>query len=141
MIMTCKNEIATFSLLKELFSLKLFSFLNFKTSSTKPIVFFSQSLSSCPIHVLFEFHPDDGAGSVTVEGRNGGAPLRRLLLVTYVPCGFWARLCTRLLADQALAKAPYALYRTTPSEVSFGEIGLEMAELRGKSICLERSRI
>ncbi|XP_045540793.1 leucine-rich repeat serine/threonine-protein kinase 1 [Papilio machaon] len=49
-----------------------------------------------------------------VWGRRGGAALRRLLLLSYVPCGFWARLCARVLADAALAGAAPDLYRPPP---------------------------
>ncbi|KAJ8705805.1 hypothetical protein PYW08_012851 [Mythimna loreyi] len=50
---------------------------------------------------------------LVVSGR-GGRPLRRLLLLSYVPCGFWPRLCARLLADQQLAEAPYSVYKLPP---------------------------
>uniref|UniRef100_A0A2A4KB68 Protein kinase domain-containing protein n=1 Tax=Heliothis virescens TaxID=7102 RepID=A0A2A4KB68_HELVI len=50
---------------------------------------------------------------LSVSGR-GGRALRRLLLLSYVPCGFWPRLCARLLADQQLAEAPYTLYKLPP---------------------------
>ncbi|XP_047039612.1 leucine-rich repeat serine/threonine-protein kinase 1-like [Helicoverpa zea] len=50
---------------------------------------------------------------LSVSGR-GGLPLRRLLMLSYVPCGFWPRLCARLLADQQLADAPYTLYKLPP---------------------------
>ncbi|XP_068625771.1 leucine-rich repeat serine/threonine-protein kinase 1 [Battus philenor] len=58
--------------------------------------------------------PPQDVGAALVEGRRGGAALRRLLLLSYVPCGFWARLCARVLADAALAAAPPALYRPPP---------------------------
>lgn len=44
-------------------------------------------------------------------------PLRRLLLLSYVPRGFWARLCARVLADPALAQYVPNLY-SAPKEVS-----------------------
>ncbi|KAM3958672.1 LOW QUALITY PROTEIN: leucine-rich repeat kinase [Aphomia sociella] len=40
--------------------------------------------------------------------------LVRLLLLQYVPCGFWARLVARLLADAALAEAAQLMYRPPP---------------------------
>ncbi|XP_063898870.1 leucine-rich repeat serine/threonine-protein kinase 1 [Helicoverpa armigera] len=40
---------------------------------------------------------------LSVSGR-GGLPLRRLLMLSYVPCGFWPRLCARLLADDPYSK-------------------------------------
>ncbi|CAG4936619.1 unnamed protein product [Parnassius apollo] len=49
-----------------------------------------------------------------VSGRRGGATLRRLLLLSYVPCGFWASLWARVLADAALAAAAPRLYRPPP---------------------------
>lgn len=55
---------------------------------------------------------------MALSGRRGGLPLRRLLLLSYVPCGFWARLSTRLLADAALAKAVPLLYTVPSAEVS-----------------------
>ncbi|KPJ18810.1 Leucine-rich repeat serine/threonine-protein kinase 1 [Papilio machaon] len=58
--------------------------------------------------------PGAGAGQTQVWGRRGGAALRRLLLLSYVPCGFWARLCARVLADAALAGAAPDLYRPPP---------------------------
>ncbi|XP_075989581.1 leucine-rich repeat kinase isoform X2 [Anticarsia gemmatalis] len=58
----------------------------------------------------------DSSPALSVFGRCSGRPLRRLLLLSYVPCGFWARLCARLLADAQLAEctAPHALYRLPP---------------------------
>ncbi|CAH0599523.1 unnamed protein product [Chrysodeixis includens] len=56
---------------------------------------------------------EGGPCGITVSGR-GGRPLRRLLLLSYVPRGFWPRLCARLLADNQLADAPHALYKLPP---------------------------
>lgn len=60
------------------------------------------------------------AGAVRVSARSGGggAALRRLVLLSYVPQGFWPRLQTRVLADAALAQAPANLYKLAP-EVTF----------------------
>lgn len=52
-----------------------------------------------------------------VSARKGARALRRLLLLSYVPRGFWARLCARVLADPALALLAPALY-CAPREVS-----------------------
>ncbi|CAB3231871.1 unnamed protein product [Arctia plantaginis] len=58
----------------------------------------------------------DSSPNLSIHGRCVGRPLRRLLLLSYVPCGFWARLCARLLADNQLAECaePNALYRLPP---------------------------
>ncbi|XP_037875630.1 leucine-rich repeat serine/threonine-protein kinase 1 isoform X2 [Bombyx mori] len=56
----------------------------------------------------------DHTGSITVSGRGGEMSLVRLVLLSYVPSGFWARLTTRVLADAALAVAAGQLYRLTP---------------------------
>ncbi|XP_022818770.1 leucine-rich repeat serine/threonine-protein kinase 1 [Spodoptera litura] len=69
----------------------------------------------------------DGAPKLCVSGR-GGRALRRLLLLSYVPCGFWPRLCARLLADQQLADAPYSLYKL-PAEMELDDTLTKALEL------------
>ncbi|KAJ0169751.1 hypothetical protein K1T71_014357 [Dendrolimus kikuchii] len=59
--------------------------------------------------------------SITISGRCGRHPLRRVLLLSYVPCGFWPRLCTRVLADATLNDAPHQLYRLT-AEMEVDEV-------------------
>ncbi|XP_072941247.1 leucine-rich repeat serine/threonine-protein kinase 1 [Epargyreus clarus] len=53
-------------------------------------------------------------GGVSLSARECDRPLRRLLLLSYVPRGFWARLCARVLADAAVAAAAPDLYRPPP---------------------------
>ncbi|XP_045457144.1 leucine-rich repeat serine/threonine-protein kinase 1 [Melitaea cinxia] len=61
-----------------------------------------------------------GAGGAVVSARKGARALRRLLLLSYVPRGFWARLCARVLADPALALLAPALY-CAPREMDIDE--------------------
>lgn len=42
--------------------------------------------------------------------------LRRLLIASYSPCGFWPRLITRLLADDTMSDIVDTFY-TIPEEV------------------------
>ncbi|XP_046975207.1 leucine-rich repeat serine/threonine-protein kinase 1 [Vanessa cardui] len=67
---------------------------------------------TCPV-------AEDGGG-VSVAARAGGRSVRRLLLLSYVPRGFWARLCARVLADPALAQHAPALY-CAPREMDIDE--------------------
>ncbi|XP_060809328.1 leucine-rich repeat serine/threonine-protein kinase 1 [Amyelois transitella] len=71
---------------------------------------------------------NEPSSSVAVSGRSGAPALRRLLLVSYVPCGFWPRLATRLLADNALAQAPPMIYNT-PKEIESDEAMAKALEL------------
>lgn len=47
--------------------------------------------------------------------------LRRILLMTYFPSGFWSRLITRLLADEHITEAIKSVY-VTANDVSYGMI-------------------
>jgi hypothetical protein len=58
-------------------------------------------------------------GSVTVEIKpetEAMKSLRRLYLMSYFPSGFWARLITRLLADQSMYQTVHDMY-TPPQDV------------------------
>ncbi|CAG9138602.1 unnamed protein product [Plutella xylostella] len=52
--------------------------------------------------LILEDHPQ-----ITITGRCSGRSLRRLLLLSYIPRGFWARLVTRLLQHQSVANQAY----------------------------------
>ncbi|KAL4703040.1 hypothetical protein ACJJTC_013051, partial [Scirpophaga incertulas] len=54
--------------------------------------------------------------SVSVTARSSMAPVRRLVLLAYVPCGFWARLCGRLLGG-ALPSLVRRLYEVELEEL------------------------
>lgn len=45
--------------------------------------------------------------------------LKRILLMTYFPSGFWSRLITRLLADEQLTEAIKSAYVPSNNDVSF----------------------
>ncbi|XP_064627387.1 leucine-rich repeat serine/threonine-protein kinase 1-like [Lineus longissimus] len=56
-------------------------------------------------------------GSVTVEMKpetETMKSLRRLYLMSYFPSGFWARLITRLLADQSMNQTVHDMYKPPP---------------------------
>lgn len=48
---------------------------------------------------------------------NPAVSLRRLYLMTYIPCGFWSRLITRLLGDRTIHKSMDELYKI-PGELT-----------------------
>ncbi|KAJ2939952.1 hypothetical protein O0L34_g6659 [Tuta absoluta] len=62
----------------------------------------------------------DSTSNVVISGRVGGFALRRLLLLSYVPCGFWPRLCSRVVADSSVRQAAQCLY-TPPTEMELDE--------------------
>ncbi|CAG9574165.1 unnamed protein product [Danaus chrysippus] len=65
---------------------------------------------------------------ISVSCRSGGRALRRLLLLSYVPRGFWARLCARVLADPALPQHAPRLY-SAPPELELDETVTKALEL------------
>ncbi|XP_041989151.1 leucine-rich repeat serine/threonine-protein kinase 1 isoform X2 [Aricia agestis] len=75
------------------------------------------SLSALP-HIE-SVHDEEANGVCRAHARAGGAALRRVLLMSYVPSGFWPRLCARLLADPALPTYAPQLY--TPPEMDVDE--------------------
>ncbi|GBP27199.1 hypothetical protein EVAR_15972_1 [Eumeta japonica] len=56
----------------------------------------------------------DTCNGITITARNGARALRRLLLLSYVPCGFWPRLCARVLSDDAVAECAPPFYKAPP---------------------------
>ncbi|CAH0730719.1 unnamed protein product, partial [Brenthis ino] len=66
-------------------------------------------------------HTPEAWAGARVSARAGARALRRLLLLSYVPRGFWARLCARVLADPALAAHAPALYAAPDVPGALGE--------------------
>lgn len=52
----------------------------------------------------------EALGKVTAEARHQQS-IHRILLLSYVPCGFWARLITRVLADEAVSEIVRSFYQ------------------------------
>ncbi|XP_032596558.1 leucine-rich repeat serine/threonine-protein kinase 1 isoform X2 [Drosophila grimshawi] len=57
--------------------------------------------------LIYEQHSPRTASSTSVAASQG---LRRMLLMTYFPSGFWSRLITRVLADEQIIEAIRAIY-------------------------------
>ncbi|XP_052745709.1 leucine-rich repeat serine/threonine-protein kinase 1 isoform X2 [Bicyclus anynana] len=70
----------------------------------------------------------ESSGAIAVSSRASGRSIRRLLLLSYVPRGFWARLCARVLADPALALHSPNLY-TAPREMEIDDNVVKALEL------------
>lgn len=66
--------------------------------------------------------PEQPAGSLRCDVSTKSDPessIRRLLLMSYFPSGFWSRLMTRILADDAIVDIVRS-YFVTPKEVKIG---------------------
>lgn len=53
---------------------------------------------------IYESRPSTSSASMSSQG------LRRMLLMTYFPSGFWSRLITRVLADEQIIEAIRGVY-------------------------------
>lgn len=54
--------------------------------------------------LIYEPRPSTSSASMSSQG------LRRMLLMTYFPSGFWSRLITRVLADEQIIEAIRGVY-------------------------------
>ncbi|CAK1555976.1 unnamed protein product [Leptosia nina] len=91
--------------------------LKLRTWPGTPRRMFSNTLSTCDEIRNSEAPLTQDCGwGISLTCRDSGRSLRRILLMSYVPCGFWARLCARLLADSALGGTAPDLYKI-PQEI------------------------
>ncbi|XP_038220950.1 leucine-rich repeat serine/threonine-protein kinase 1 [Zerene cesonia] len=102
--------------------------LKSRTWPGTPRRLFSSTLSASDDGKHSDMVTQECAGGILLSSRDGGRSLRRILLMSYVPCGFWARLCARLLADGALAAAAPELYKV-PQEIELDESSSKALEL------------
>ncbi|XP_069363530.1 leucine-rich repeat serine/threonine-protein kinase 1 isoform X1 [Maniola hyperantus] len=89
------------------------------------------TLSTVPDSIRGTHSPlliQESSGGIAVSSRASGRSIRRLLLLSYVPRGFWARLCARVLADPALALHCPSLY-TAPREMEIDDNVIKALDL------------
>ncbi|XP_045530212.1 leucine-rich repeat serine/threonine-protein kinase 1 isoform X2 [Pieris brassicae] len=103
--------------------------LKSRTWPGTPRRMFSNTLTTCDEIRNSEAPLTQDCGwGIVLSSRDSGRSLRRILLMSYVPCGFWARLCARLLADGALAATAPDLYKI-PQEIEQDENLMKALEL------------